>query len=487
MDHRKSLALGAVLLAVLCGNANAGYAQVAVPPGWSGSAGGWTFNPSVGAANGSTFLNNTVRTNTALNVGGRAVTMPAAVRFAANAPRIAARFAFANPAMMLASGAYFAYQYYKDNDLDVDPVTQTWRKKVAAEWPPSCPQIAACTEERCTWYPVGPGSERPLSTSSTGGGIQRDGFCSYYQLITGYFGPGTFFYRAGTELPVLSGVPAASYASVTPEEFENRMAAQVIPDPALPWFPWPLPVELPVVNPSSDPSPSPVPLRIPGGQPQLVPNSSPQQWVTPSTDVIPSPTQAEPWRVDVQPKDVFKTDSTPVPEYNPLAPPVPAADPNPVTNPGPGTSAAPKTAEQFDLCAAYPGILACQKSLCALDPNIPACKAVTDKVCTGNPDAPGCKDFCVANPERASCAILGTSDITDTVPASEKTLTMTEDTGWGGNGSCPAPRHLNLSVVPGGVDFSYQLVCDFMGGLRPIIIALAFLAAGMIVLSGRAN
>ncbi|ABX34740.1 hypothetical protein Daci_2100 [Delftia acidovorans SPH-1] len=70
----------------------AGYAQLAPPVGWSptsvgGSAG--TFNLG-NAANGSSLVGNTVRTTASLNVGGRAISVPASMRFAQNAPKFLA-------------------------------------------------------------------------------------------------------------------------------------------------------------------------------------------------------------------------------------------------------------------------------------------------------------------------------------------------------------------------------------------------------------
>jgi len=90
MAHFAKL-VSAAVLSLACVGAYAGYAQVAPPPGWSAGAGGagGLFN-GVAAGNSAQFLESTVRTNAALNVGGRAVSVPATLRFAANAPRIAA-------------------------------------------------------------------------------------------------------------------------------------------------------------------------------------------------------------------------------------------------------------------------------------------------------------------------------------------------------------------------------------------------------------
>ena len=49
---------------------------------------------------------------------------------------------------------------------------------------------------------------------------------------------------------------------------------------------------------------------------------------------------------------------------------------------------------------------------------------------------------------------------------------------WGAdNAACPAPVHIR-----GDVYFSYQPACDFFSGIRPIVIAAAFVIAALIVI-----
>lgn len=71
---------------------HAGYAQAKPPQGWSTSG----FNGSK-AANSASYYPGGVRTSPTVNVGGKAVTMPANIGFAANAPRFAGAVLFANP------------------------------------------------------------------------------------------------------------------------------------------------------------------------------------------------------------------------------------------------------------------------------------------------------------------------------------------------------------------------------------------------------
>lgn len=95
MDHHFKGLIAA--LALSAGSAFAGYAQATPPSGWS--AGGGTGGAFTGtkAANGATFLSSSVTTNASLNVGGRAVSIPATMRFSANAPRVAAAAVMLHP------------------------------------------------------------------------------------------------------------------------------------------------------------------------------------------------------------------------------------------------------------------------------------------------------------------------------------------------------------------------------------------------------
>lgn len=88
-------------------------------------------------------------------------------------------------------------------------------------------------------------------------------------------------------------------------------------------------------------------------------------------------------------------------------------------------------------------------------------------------------DFCKKNPMSIACIELGTVE--------DKPLEVVElpvnvtYTPWGAsNAQCPAP-----TVIPlwGGdsISVTYQPVCDFVTKLRPLIIALAFFIAGLII------
>lgn len=210
---------------------------------------------------------------------------------------------------------------------------------------------------------------------------------------------------------------------LTPQQLEDDLSGFPMPAAVPNAFPGtPFPVELPVINPSPGANPFPQPLRVPQGDPQPIPNTDPAQWKTPVIDIVPSPTPAEPWRVDVQPKDIIKTDATPLPD----------SDPVPVTPPEGQT----EQEVTPDLCEKNPEILACQK----LD----------------EPDS-------------------------ENVEKLDKTVTVSPDSGWGaGNAACPAARH--ITVQGRDVPIPFDLFCTYMSGIRPLVISMAWLSAGFILL-----
>lgn len=125
----------------------------------------------------------------------------------------------------------------------------------------------------------------------------------------------------------------------------------------------------------------------------------------------------------------------------PVDRPVDSPDPNPdpQPDPDPGQDDKPKPEEQQSLCEKHPDILACQK--------------------------------------------LDTPDDVD-LPNSEKPISITPDGGWGAdNAACPAPRM--LTVQGRQIPIPFDLFCTYMSGIRPIVIAMAWLSAAFILLGAR--
>lgn len=423
--HAKLVALA---LLFLSGSASAGYAYPSSPAGFSGTGASMAYK----AAAADTVSSGVIRSasSAVLNVGGRSVTMPVAYRFAANAGQVAARAAFLNPALFVGIAAGTAlYSWYNDSGFTVS----------GGAWVKPDPNV--CSTSPCYSYTVNFNTVHlgPFSTKASACAANIDYGSTHFRnghpydpanpldsiCLYDVYSGSTLVYTNDSRdtLGITQVAPSApSYFSVSQSEFESALSSKPIPEGLPQKLPDPLPVELPIINPSADPSPLAQPMRIPSGEPQPVPNSNPQQWKVPVVDVVPSPTSSSPFRVDVQPKDVIKEDATPLPESAPVP-----------TTPPAGQTDAPVTP---DLCEKNPEILACQK------------------------------------------INLGSVDAVP-VPNDNRSMSITPDTGWGAsNAGCPAPRSVNL-VSGYTVTMPFDLLCQFAAGIRPVVIALAWLTAAL--------
>ncbi len=108
-----------------------------------------------------------------------------------------------------------------------------------------------------------------------------------------------------------------------------------------------------------------------------------------------------------------------------------------------------------------------------------------DDYCAANPHAAVCREYldeCKQFPDRLSCHSLGTLD--------DETLgTENNELGQGltpyslpGSSSCPADI-----ALPKGMSFEWAGICQWASALRPIILAMAWLTAGLIVLGAARN
>ena len=407
------LLIGASLLVAAFGS-HAGYAQVSPPAAVVGAT------VKTGSA-GLSWINNAVRFNGSLNIGGRAIVVPAAMRFAANAPRIIAGAIVLNPYIRTAVTIASLLSMAK---VEWDDQNQTWTKRDLVEG------VGIV-------YVIGYGNTEEFGSPSSA--------CEYwanrqnmYQNISGFSFEvlsDSSGYYCNTAL--IGGMWARVYEKqsvifeektlpITNEEAINKLHPMPFPNDLPNDLPpgIVIPVEpTPIINPVPDPQVNPLtrPLREPLGEPVPVPNSDPQQWKTPVIDVIAAPLPDQPWRVDVQPKDILKNDPSPITD-----PAVSNVEPT-------GQTQQEKTP---GLCDLYPDILACQK------PN------------------------------------FDTPDI-DQIETKDASITITPDSGWGAeNATCPSARHL-----PGAnVDFEFTTICNFMSGIRPVMIAVAWLMAAMILI-----
>lgn len=95
----------------------------------------------------------------------------------------------------------------------------------------------------------------------------------------------------------------------------------------------------------------------------------------------------------------------------------------------------------------------------------------------GNPenDKPE-DDFCKKNPDSLACWDEGEPEDTDLEKKNQGEGVT--PVSMGGSGSCPAPK----TALNGKVVFSYEPLCNFAGSINPVVIALAWLAAGYILI-----
>ena len=443
MDRPAKLLIGA-LLGLLGVSAFAGYAQLADPPGFSGGPGDWKFAPSANDAH----FGKVVHQPNGLKfpVGGTPVTMPAGYRFAANAPRIAAGIIFMNPYVRTAAGIA---GWLLTGKLIWDEVDKVWRQldddlgsgvnqyqvnatAAGDQWWPS--PTAACQHVMNYWVSEEPwilyvssnvvGDECVLTWRPKEGGANTDYMAGHVISRTNP--------NAG-ECPVgWTSTPAGCLSPAVPQpQFEDILEPKPMPD-TVPWelpYPSPLPVEKPWINPSPGPNPDHRPKFVPTGDPVKNPNYDPnaqpspenQPFIQPGVRLQPSPTDTQPWRIDVQPVDR----------------PQPTSEPLGEQDEGPGqTNPGDKPQEQADLCEKHPDIVACAK----MDDVKP-----------------------------------------DEVNNEDKTLTITPEAGWGNeNATCPAP--VTKQVAGLNLEMSWQPFCDFASGIRPVVIAMAWLSAALFVL-----
>jgi hypothetical protein len=218
-----------------------------------------------------------------------------------------------------------------------------------------------------------------------------------------------------------------TFPDVSAEEMANRLTAKPIPT-GVDWTGQAfkdvkLPVDQVILNPTPGSSPVAQPTLVPQGLPQPVPNSNPQQYQQPLTRITPSPTVADPLRVDVTGETRTGTSATGL-----------TGNETVTSNTTPGAPG--EKPPEPDLCEKNPDILACQK---LGDP--PAEEAMVEKA----------------------------------IP-----VTMQPDSGWGAdNAQCPAARHVTMQGRD--IPIPFDLFCQYMSGIRPIVIAMAFLSAAFIL------
>lgn len=455
MDHLFKLV---ALTGFFCASsAWAGYAQISTPEGFrpvpvQGQAfttSKWTYQAS---ANRSWSGAGTVLSNSSLNVGGRAITVPLGMRTAANAGRyvlrglaggwigvgLAAALAVPEVVSWLDDAGVRSHEGKWQVHADSSGYWQSdgWMYAVRG-------YTGASPRSACQRY-LDADTSILLSRHEINS-VTPTSWTSYTCSYTSYLKSGNVFKTdVSVGRSVASPCPNGHY--VSPDgicfapgdvwkdaDFETEVLPKIgdLPAAVPNALPVPVPVETPMINPSADPAVNPAakpqPMTVPNGLPQPVPNTTPQQYAQPVTQVTPANNPNNPLQVDVQPDTLIGTDPNGLqdPETNPEGQPAP--------NPQPSNS------PQQQLCAVYPEVLACQN----LD----------------DPDDIGKEELDQEN----------------------KSISITPDSGWGSsNATCPAPRV--ISPMGHRIEIPFDLWCTFMQGIRPIVIAMAWLSAAFIVL-----
>lgn len=452
MDRYAKLVIVAILVA--CGHgARAAYSNLPPPPGWGGGPGAWTFNNSVmGDLLNRPFIpweNGRTTAQVTANVGGRSVAMSAGIRASSRAGasvfrNIAGRHP-AGIALMVAVPAIA--DWLSSSGVRWNDEEERWEYEQPVGIDPTKPHL----------YWLGPGNmwhETALGACQASyGTAQGNGYSDsapHTAIVSGtsascmgtrtYSTPGwssTTVQRGGVSggwfCPSTMQPSAAPPATCNAPPAEDEwLPGEVEPDiiPRLKPLPdavpntapspgLPLPVDLPSLNP--DGSGAPQTRRYPSGDPVLVPGSDPQQWRQPYIDVVPRPTMRDPWQVDMQPGET--TQDNPGPNPDPTD--------RPTDDPGTGVPRDPTSGEdQRQLCDVYPDIVACQK--------------------------------------------LGTIDA-EPLPEQIIPVAISPAGGTGGGGSCPAPR--SVTIAGKTYTFGFDMICQVASGIRPIVIALAWLSA----------
>lgn len=441
MDHYFKGLIAA--LALSAGSAFAGYAQATPPAGWSAVGGTGGAFTGTKAANGATFLSGSVSTNASLNVGGRAVSMPATMRFAANAPRVAAAAIMLHPgirtAASIAGWIGLAGLFY-------DPISGLWTAPES-----SYPQSDGY-EWRSPHHPNcsgGPSSEAAICSLSIQHGTPASNFgsctsvtqnaswISYYCL----FKPTnrnleTGFTRYSSSCPAGWYVTPAGCVqtpppkTVTQEEAIEEIVKHPMPAEVPKHIPVPLPVEQPNIQPVFIPTGDPV--KNPNFNPSEAPSPSNPPQVQPGVEAKPAPAPGSPWQVETTPVNR--------PVEDPNAPPSREPQPLPDTGGGPSGNE-PKDPDKTDFCEKYPTVIACQE--------------------------------------------LKHEDDDTKLPEKAIDLDFNPIPGFQGAKSCPS--FPNLGNVLGGRQISWQPFCDQLAAISNLLLALAWLYAAWILYSSRGD
>ena len=422
--------LAVAALGCLALSANAAYQSLIAPAGWA--AGGGAGGSFVGAkaANTATFLSSNVTTNASLNVGGRAVTVPATMRFAANAPRIAASAVMLYPGIRTAAAVA---GWLGLAGLLWDEASQTWKQ----------PDTSARKSDGLSWVvgdvpipsPYNYGQESACAYANGYYGYEHGGISGMYCLRKNPGGSttGWSYMRANSGSPncptgwyitPAGCVQTPPVKTLTEQQAEDELAKQPMPAEVPKHIPTPLPVELPEWQPLFIPTGNPVPN--PNYNPNQAPSPTNQPYVQPGVKVDPAPSPSAPWQADVKPVN------------RPTASPTGSTDPSTESSTNPSNDT-PRQDQKED------------------------------------------QDFCDKHKESIICAEADTPE--QDLPTGKLDISYNYVDIFG-NGSCPSDAYLNTHGMSLKV-WDWAATCDHVQTyFRPVLIACCAFAAFVIVAAG---
>lgn len=426
------------LLGALHVPAHALYVQATPPAGWSAGGGAGGSVTGTKTAINSMFSTGSVSTSASLNMGGRNVALPASLRFASNAPRVAATAIMLNPYLR---GAATIAGWLGLASLAYDQLSGTW----------SAPDTSSPVSTGVEWYgPGNPGKYFPTlaqagahhaSWLNTLNGYNRfsvsgTGQSSYTLYDSTYK---TYTTENASSRP--SNCPSGWYVTpagcvqtpnpktVTPEQAVEEIIKHPMPAEVPKHIPVPLPVEQPNIQPVFIPTGDPV--KNPNFNPSEAPSPSNPPQVQPGVEVKPAPTPGSPWQVETTPVNRPVEDPTATPGRDPVPLPSPG---------GSGTGTPPpenKPQETPGLCDLYPNIIACMDA--------------------------------------------GQADELPDLPTKEIDFNFQVESGFSGQRTCPAPKEIGRVVL------DYSGLCTALDIARNVLLAMAWISAALIVLRGRAD
>lgn len=112
-----------------------------------------------------------------------------------------------------------------------------------------------------------------------------------------------------------------------------------------------------------------------------------------------------------------------------------------------------------------------QTSFCAENPSSELCKAKND-----------IEEFCAKHPDFFICKEQDYGDVPDENLTEKNINVAITPVGVGGPGSCPAPAP--FTIAGRTAYFDYTTYCNYASGIRPILLAFAWLAAAGILIGG---